>query len=169
MVYFKKIAYKGKYHDDEAIPTLVSYITNPEKTPSKIIYGVKVDMDRIADSMIDVAEKYKKNKRLRLHHFILSFDSKYGEELDLIDQVVKAVCDEMGKVYQIVAAVHEKTDNPHIHFAFNAVSFVNGYKYRGSITEYWKLVHTIEDILDKFDLFPVVPVKYRLNPSDPHE
>ena len=44
MVYFKKIAAVGKYHDDQAIPDVVAYITRKDKTPSRIILGYHVDM-----------------------------------------------------------------------------------------------------------------------------
>ena len=168
-IYFKKIACKGKYHDDNAIANLIEYITLPRKTPSQLIYGVNVDMDDIAASMVAVSEKYKKNNRLRLHHFIVSFRSGYFDELDLLEEIQKAICNRIGKEYQIASAVHEDTDHPHIHFIFNAVSFINGYKYRAGKEEYWELIDRVETILSEYDLHPLIPVKYHPDKSDQHE
>ena len=168
-IIFKKIACKGKYHDPESIPMLVDYITNAEKTTSGIIYGVKVDMDRIAESMVEVSENYKKNSRLRLHHFILTFDPNYYKKLEILETVTASVCDRIGLVYQIVAAVHENTDKPHIHFVFNAVSYINGYKYRGGKEDYNELIAMVKEILSEYSLYPVIPVKYKPRGLDLHE
>lgn len=169
MIYFKKTACAGKYHDDQAIPDLISYITRAEKTPSRIIYGVHVDMQNIADSMINVSRSYGKYSRLRLHHFIISFEPKYKSKLDLLARVAEAICNYIGKTNQIVASLHEDTQYPHIHFVFNAVSFVNGYKYRAGKEEYYELVNCVASILSAHSLYPLVPVKYIPTPLDPHE
>lgn len=169
MVYFKKIACKGKYQDDQAIPDVVAYITRPDKTPSQIIYGVRVDMQNIAESMIEVSKSYGKYSRLRLHHFILSFEPKYRDKQDILAKVSMAICDNIGRCYQIIAALHEDTQYPHIHFIFNAVSFVNGYKYHGGIGDYRELENTICSILSTYNLYPVVAVNYIPTPLDPHE
>ena len=168
-IIFKKIACRGKYHDSDSIPMLVKYITNAEKTPSGIVYGVKVDMDNIAESMVEVSEKYKKNSRLRLHHFILTFDSGYYKKMDILETVTAAVCDRIGLMYQIVAAVHENTEMPHIHFVFNAVSYINGYKYRGGKEDYNELIAMVKEILSEYSLYPVIPVKYKPRGLDLHE
>ena len=169
MVYFKKIAKKGKYHDDQAIPDLINYITRPEKTPSNLIYGVKVDMDKIANSMVEVSEKYKKNSRLRLHHFVITFESVLWDELELIVEIARNVCNHIGKIYQIAAAVHEDTEHPHIHFVFNSVSHINGYKYHGGKEDYYELIDDVSEILSEHDLYPLVAVKYKPNKYDPNE
>ena len=168
-IIFKKIACKGKYSDDQAIPDVIAYIMNPNKTPSKIIYGVYADMDNIAESMIKVSKDYKKYKRLRLHHFVLTFEPEYKTQHKLLKKIARRICDHFGRVYQIVSALHEDTQNPHIHFVFNAVSFVNGYKYRGGKKEYAELIKNINRILFLYDLPFVIPVKYFPTPLDLHE
>lgn len=74
MVYFKKIAYSGKYQDDDAIPQLIGYITQKYKTPHQLIGGFHIDVQNPAGSMIAVSNHFGKNSRIRLHHFVLSFD-----------------------------------------------------------------------------------------------
>ena len=147
-VYFKKIACKGKYQDDEAIPDLIEYITREEKTPNKMIFSECLNKDDMAGSMIEVSERFKNNSRLRLHHFIISFEPEYKDEVDLLKKIAKKICKYIGGWYQIVAAVHEDTDHPHIHFVFNAVSYINGLKYRGGKKEYRELTEKIREALD---------------------
>lgn len=169
MFYFKKIACRGKYQDDCAISDLISYIVDSEKTPSNLICGVKVDMDHIADSMIDMSQKYKKYKKIRIHHFVITFESKYSSELELISRIMQDICTDIGRKFQIVAAVHEDTAHPHIHFAFNPVSFVNGFKYRGNKADYRELIDRSSEILSEYGLYPLVPVKYRPEKDGMHE
>lgn len=166
MVLFKKIAASGKYHDPQAIPDVISYITKPNKTPSTLILGMNVDMQNMADSMIAVSEHYGKNSRLRLHHFVLSFEP---EDFAALPQVAQAICAYIGRIYQIVAALHEDTQHPHIHFVFNAVSFVNGYKYRGGKSEYKELISDLKAILYSYGLHPLIPVNYYPSSEHPHE
>lgn len=167
MVLFKKIAAAGKYHDPQAIPDVIAYITRADKTPSHIIFGTHVDMQNIAGSMIAISEHYGKNSRLRLHHFILTFQTK--ENIDKLPQIAQAVCAYIGRIYQIVAAQHEDTEHPHIHFVFNAVSYINGYKYHGGKEDYHELINDIKSILYLHGFFPLIPVKYEPEPSNPHE
>ena len=169
MVYFKKIACAGKYHDDQAISDVVSYITRLDKTPSRIIYGVRVDKQNIAESMIAVSKSYGKYSRLRLHHFIITFNPKYKAQLNILAKVMESICNYIGRTYQIIASLREDTACPHIHFVFNAVSFVNGYKYRGGKEDYYELRSFVESILSAHNLYPLVPVQYIPTPLDPHE
>ena len=166
MVIFKKIAASGKYQDPQAIPDVVAYITQTDKTPSGIILGMHVDMQDIANSMIAVSEYFGKNSHIRLHHFVLSFPSK---DLPVLPQVLHEICSYIGRIYQVVAALHEDTGNPHIHFVFNAVSFINGYKYHGGKEDYYELVSNIESILYKYGSHPLIAVKYSPIQELPHE
>lgn len=167
-VLFKKIAARGKYQDPQAIPDVVSYICRPDKTPSQIIGGVMIDMNDIAGSMIAISEKFHNNSRIRLHHFILTFPTKEFCRLDQLRQIAEEVCGYLGRCYQIVYALHEDTNNPHIHFVFNAVSYINGTKYHGGKTEYYELIELNKDILRSYG-FHLIAVKYNPVPYEPHE
>ena len=74
MVYFKKIAYSGKYQDDDSIPQLLAYISQPSKTPHHILDGFWFGDGNAAESMIAVSNHFGKNSKIRLHHFVLSFE-----------------------------------------------------------------------------------------------
>lgn len=166
MVYFKKIAYSGKYQDDNAIPQLIGYIAQKHKTPHQLIGGFHIGGPDPAESMIAVSNHFGKNSRIRLHHFVLSFESFLNDSYDLIYNIACRVASAIAPMYQIVFAVHEDTKNIHIHFVFNAVSHVDGKKYHGGKTEYKELFHLCAGIIDQAHLSPLIAVNYHPNPMD---
>ena len=169
MVYFKKIAATGKYHDDQAVYDVLAYITRKDKTPSGNIYcshNSGFPMPMIATSMRAVAAHYGKNSHIRLHHFILTFNPSL---VNLLPSIANDICDYIGRTYQVVVAQHEDTPNPHLHVVFNSVSFVNGYKYRGGKEDYYELIDQMSSIVHKYGLHPLIPVKYIPDPNSPHE
>ena len=52
--------------------------------------------------------------------------------------------------YQIVFGVHEDSDNLHIHFVFNSVSFVNGVKYSGGLDDMFRLKNFIVKLIKDY-------------------
>lgn len=169
MVIFKKIAYKGKYHDDNAIHDLVHYICRPDKTPSHIIGGIGIDFQNIADSMVAVSKHFKKFNKLRLHHFIVTFNPEDIYLNGMISKIAEEICALWGNEFQIVYALHEDTAKPHIHFVFNNVSYVDGHKCHFGITEYNQTIEFIQYILSNYNLYPLIPVKYIPVANNPHE
>lgn len=169
MVIFKKIAAQGKYQDDNAIYDLINYICRPDKTPSHIIGGIGVDFQNIADSMVAVSMKFRKFNRLRLHHFILTFNPEDIYIKDMLPKIAEEICALWGAEFQIVYALHEDTDHPHIHFVWNNVSYIDGHKCHFGITEYNRTIGYIKHILGNYSLYPVIPVKYIPDNLYPHE
>jgi len=166
MITFKKIAASGKYHDDLAIHDVLTYITRNDKTPRGNIFYSHESMPDIIDCMISVSTQYGKYSRIRLHHFILSFPPNYASFLPAIAQDIRQF---IGRVYQVVVAQHEDTPNPHLHVVFNAVSYINGYKYHGSKEDYYELIDSMNSIVRRHLSDYVIPVKYIPNPNSPHE
>lgn len=168
MIIFKKISYAQKYHDDNAIPDVVRYICQTGKTPSRMIGGVGIDMNHIAESMIAVSKQFGKYSRIRLHHFVVSFPDGLKKP-ELLPNIAQHIANCIGRNYQIVYAVHEDTKHLHIHFVFNAVSYIDGTKYRGGMKEYYELIGCVSSILSVYHLYPLVPVKYNPEQSQIHE
>lgn len=169
MVIFKKIACKGKYQDDQAIPDVIHYVFRNDKIPNRMIGGCHVDMDDIAGSMIALSKKFKKYSRTRLHHFVVSFHPEDVYLPNMLTRVADEICSYIGQFFQIVYAVHEDTYYPHIHFVFNAVSFIDGSKFHCGIGEYKQLVGWIGTILGSYRLYPLIPVNYVPTLVDLHE
>ena len=172
MVFFKKIAAPGKYHDDMAIYDVLAYITRKDKTPSGHIFSSDQPIPYvepvpvIATYMRAVARQYGKYSHIHLHHFILTFKP---DAVNLLPSIANDICDYIGRTYQVVVAQHEDTPNPHLHVVFNSVSFVNGYKYHGGKEDYYELINQMSSIVHKYGLHPLIPVKYIPNPNSPHE
>ena len=166
MVLFKKIAAAGKYHDDLAIHDVLTYITRKDKTLSGNVFYSHEPMPQIIDSMVSVSRHWGKYSKIRLHHFILTFNRNDAAFLPLVAQ---DICEHIGRIYQVVVAQHEDTPYPHLHVVFNAVSYINGYKYHGSKEDYYELIDNMSTIVRRYISDHVINVKYTPNPYDPHE
>ena len=169
MATLKVIHCTGKYQDDDAMTNVIHYITQPSKTPSKLIGTYGADMDDLAGSMIAVAESFDKNSHTRLRHFVLSFRPGELDSTDTAYYICVNIAYLIGQEYQVVFAFHEDTDHPHIHFVVNSISYVDGHRYRGTHEDYKNLIRCVASVLDQFNLGPVIPVKYKPNSIDEHE
>ena len=63
-----------------------------------------------------------------MYHYVLSFDGTVKDPKKVYE-IGLEIMDEFFDEYQTVFAVHEDTDNLHIHFGFNSVSYVTGKKW----------------------------------------
>ena len=147
MASYKVIHQPGQYHDSSALNDVLGYCLQPKKTPGGFIFSRNVDANYAAEEMNDVATAYGKDSGLRLRHSVLSFSP--NEEIDKADatEIAQQVLEYYGDKYQIVAAIHEDTDNPHIHFVMNQVSFQNGAKYRGQKDDYYRFERYLKGVL----------------------
>lgn len=169
MAVFKKIAAKGKYQDDQAIQDVVAYITRKDKTPNGIIGGIEIDINNIAASMINISESYKKNSHIRLHHFIVSFLPHEVPSLSILICIANEIATYIGQEYQVVYALHEDNYYPHLHFVFNAVSYIDGHRYRGGFHDYHTLIHVITQILRSYGIGELNVHQYIPKANNPHE
>ena len=159
MATFKEIGEKGKYTDDNAISDLVEYICRRDHAVSRYIGAVGVELAHAADEMIWTSKHFNKYVKKRLRHFVLSFEGNHSEDLGLVYSIGEKVAEKIGKSYQVVFAVHENTENIHIHFIMNAVSYVDGKRYRGTHEEYRHILKICNKAVCKAGLGCVVPVK----------
>ena len=169
MSLFKEVAFPGKYRDDNAIYDLVNYIMQPKKTQNEIVDGMHVADNDFAGSMVRVSERFHKNSGIRLRHFIVSFQRYEVKSLGVFICIGREICRYIGQEYQVVYALHLDTEYPHFHFVFNAVSFVDGHRYKGSHQEYHNLINHIGRVVRSYGIRELKPVSYTPNPSDPHE
>lgn len=140
------------YRDAESRDTVISYIQQPDKTPGGFIGCIGVDPQNIPNSMRATAAYYKKDSGVRLRHMILSF-SPY--EIQNPETAYQIGCEVMAHIYgeyETAFAVHQDTDNLHIHFVFNSVSYTDGHRYSGKRGEYYSLVEEIEQILRNYGI-----------------
>lgn len=138
----KKIVVKivpHKYNDDRAVKNLVHYILTDKRTKDKLHYtgGKGVDYlnwENAAEQFEIIQEFYKKKSRRRIYHIVISFP---GDEDDLyrICMFGQRVIESFFEGHQCVFAVHEDTENFHIHIGWNAVNYRDGRKWHMSRTE----------------------------------
>ena len=131
-----------KYHDDEALETVIGYCMDPAKTAKGLTGGFNVYVPQAAYEMRQLSWACGKDSGLRLRHWILSFSPQEAKRLG------RRVYEELNKIayyaaayyqyeYQIIYAIHEDKQHPHIHFVQNTVSFRTGKKYDGSYADYF--------------------------------
>ena len=116
----------GKYFDTFALTDVINYVVNPCKTPSNLIGTFGVRLPYAAQQMEILSTAYNNYQKLQLRHWIISF----GDH-DLINPIeAYYIAVEAAKFYankyQLVFTVHEDTDQVHVHFVMNQVSYVDG-------------------------------------------
>lgn len=137
MAHYKVINQAGKFQDSSAYDDVIRYCTNPDKTPSGLIGGRNLDTDYAAEQMETVADVFDKNSKTRLEHTVLSFSPKEEIAQAGIVEIADSLADYYAKDYQVLYAVHENTDHPHVHMVMNRISYRDGHRYRGNKREYY--------------------------------
>lgn len=116
-----------------------------EKTPSRIIGAIAVypiEETEIVQQFKQTQVLNRNQKKNRALHIILSFSTEESQWLDFKDykKIGYSVANYYGKAnHQVVFALHEDTDNPHIHFAINRVNYITGKKYHQQHKDYIKI------------------------------
>lgn len=142
MAVFKLIT-KEYYKQPKSVAGMIEYVMNPEKTKGGFIGGNGIFPCSTIDDVIMQFQLVKnvwcKNEGVQLQHFVVSFS--YEENVDPYQAYISAywISNFYGGIYQVVYAVHEDTENVHIHFLVNSVSYIDGRKLSFGRTEYWKL------------------------------
>lgn len=158
----------GKYDDPDARATVLSYILQQSKTCSGFVGCCGVELSMAAEQMQALAESYKKDNKVRLRHFVVSFYHAETMMLKQVQWIVEGICQELGQTYQVVYAVHEDTLSPHIHFVFNPVGY-DGHKYSGTKEEYHNLKNLLWRHLSHYGIRMFYEVKYRPEAQNAYE
>ena len=153
----------GKYHDRNSFHDVISYVLNPDKTPSHYIGGIGIDISCAAAQMQTLSACFGQDQGVRLRHIILGF--KIGElhrskkhALALAYQLAYPIAQFYGADYQIIYAVHENTDKVHIHFVMNTTNYRTGRNYPGTKEDYYRFQKHVEDVLAPYGC-SVTPLK----------
>lgn len=134
-----------KYTSFEAMKNLIYYIMAAEKTPNRIIGAIAVypiEKEEIVRQFKQTQVLHRNQKKNRALHIILSFSEEDSQWLNLKDyeKIGYSVANYYGKAnHQVVFALHEDTDNPHIHFVVNKVNYITGKKYHQQHKDYIKI------------------------------
>ena len=161
MALFKQLNGKDRYHDFSAREDVINYILRPDKTMSGCIGWVNVDMRNPAASMAQVAKFYGKENGIQLRHFVLSFCQEEVDDPDVANEIAQQIAYFISQEYQTIYAVHEDTDQLHVHFVYNPVSYLDGHRYYGTKTEYYRLINFIKTLLHHYEIHKLLEVSFK--------
>ena len=150
----------GKYDDPAVRDDVIRYITQKVKTPSGYIGACGVDLPYAAQQMQEVSASFKKDNKIRIRHFVVSFYRNEQISPYKANMIASMIAHEIGQRYQCVYAVHEDTYHTHFHFVFNPVSFVDGHKYSGTKEEHKALKELIANHVKSMEIHIFYEVKY---------
>ncbi len=134
------------YGWDEDIRELCRYIAGKSKNKKvRTRYccgeGVSINPVKAASQMIRVQKSYKKAMRRygkkasrRIYHYVVSFPLSM-DDANCVKLAAMEIADIFSDRYQVYYGVHEDEEHLHIHFAINAVSYVDGKKWHKSKRE----------------------------------
>lgn len=130
---------KREYLDEDLYATL-RYADNEEKTDSQIyVAGINCSAENAYEEMSAIQKRFGNRGSVVAYHGYQSFASGEvtpEEALAIGKETAKAM---WGDKYQVLVTVHLNTDNLHCHFVVNAVSFVDGKKFRNKIGDHKEL------------------------------
>lgn len=155
MAILKTANCRGKYYDEESKTNVINYITNPQKTVSNFIGSKGLKSEHFSEEMQETSNKFGKNKGVQVRHFIVSFDEDEVNNPKQVFDIGDRICDTLSDEYETVFAVHENTENLHIHIAMNSVSFVDGHRYKGTRKEFYKMKTNINQVFKEHNISPV--------------
>ena len=143
----------GMYQDETAREGVIRYILNPNKIRNGYWGGASVDLTNPAGSMEQVSRKFGKESGVRLRHFVVSFRPDELDEVEIMDEIAQRVADWLGQEYPVLYGVHEDKEHLHFHLAMNAVSHLDGHRFRGTKKEFYDLQNAVKDILLDYGIF----------------
>lgn len=144
----------AKYHDGKAYESVISYCMNPEK--ASFVGGFGVNLTQAAYEMERVAQAFGNENGLHLRHWILSFEQKeFGsrKKIDVLKQIAWRAAGYYASQYQIIYAIHQDNNNPHIHFVMSTTNFVTGGKYPGTKEDYYNYQRYLKDVLSPYGMY----------------
>ena len=108
------------YKNKDAADKLVKYIFKDRGNGKKVRFygGLGVDLvtsERAADQIKKVKKLYKKSSGRQMYHFILSFDERVKNPIEVYE-IGMGIMDTFFYGYQIIFAVHEDTEHLHLKF-----------------------------------------------------
>jgi len=144
----------GDYTNKTVIQNEIQYITNPNKTVG-LIGGLGVtpfDPEKMIEQMICVKkgfDKYESGYR-QIRHIVVSFHKKWNVTPQSAWAIAYEIAWYYAGKYQICFGIHQNTDNLHIHFIQNTVSYIDGKLFSGGPLEFNKFQQYVNQVFGRF-------------------
>ena len=146
--------------DIEAVEGVIKYIKNNDKTEQcKYVKAYNCTVDKAFSEMMETQEFFGKSGRknsVLAYHLVQSFkDFETTPEiahkcgLELAERL-------FANKYEIVVATHLDHKHLHNHIIINAVSYLDGYKYRNNFKDYFIDIRGISDQICRENCLSVI-------------
>ena len=131
---------KGNYKNKDAVSRVIDYICRLDKPEQVGGMGVfPLYVEDMVNQFLAVKRIYHKEEGKQVFHIFISFEKSLGFTVDEVMEMGYEIAAYWGYDRQVMFAVHDDTQNIHIHMAINTVAYTNG--------EY-KAYYPIEDITE---------------------
>ena len=131
---------EGDYENEDAVRRVIDYICRLDKPEQVGGMGVfPLYVEDMVNQFLIVKQIYHKEEGKQVFHIIISFEKSLGFTVDEVMEMGYGIAAYWGYDRQVMFAVHDDTQNIHIHMAINTVAYTNG--------EY-KAYYPIEDIIE---------------------
>ncbi|RFZ75727.1 hypothetical protein DS742_27350 [Lacrimispora amygdalina] len=153
-IIFPQNPQKKNYRNPDAVKNLIHYILKKKKTPNTVIgaLGVNGSSEKMMiEQMLFIQDYYRNCKGKRIIHFWISFADDENLKLDFADyrHIGYQIADFFENQHQVVFALHEDTDNAHIHFAVNPVNYCTGKKYHWQKADSRRLTSLMNQVVEQ--------------------
>jgi len=144
--------FTNNYENNPAIKNLLRYVVSKKDTDECVDYwgtkGLLKDINK-AYGVITRMQRYLKcDNGKRMIHFVISFPKDIRSE-EMVFIIADAIASYLSSEYQLVYGIHVDTDNYHIHFAMNSVSYITGKKWHKENHEFARWFQNLRDIVQK--------------------
>ena len=124
----------GNYLNPDAVDKVIKYILKKKsRCPDK--YNIFGSIGTYHKRISQIIDDFKKTKEIheqtggvQIKHLIISFENTPDIPPPKLEKLIIRTLKPFSKDYQVVYAVHENTNNLHIHVGINSVSF-DGMKF----------------------------------------
>ena len=140
---------RKKLTDENAVERLIEYISDPLATAPGYIFGGSVSSDprQAIASMREVQRAFGKESGVRIRHSVLAFSPREVITYRQVSIIAQEAIRFYSPQYQILASVHDNRPHPHVHFAMNTVSFLDGHKYPGTKQDLYDFIKFLNSIV----------------------
>lgn len=143
----------------KAVGDVINYASNSDKTEQMMyVTGINCNPKDAANEFMETKLMWNKTGGRLAYHGYQAFlegdgqiSAKTAHEIG-----VRLAQEVWGDRFEVVVATHLNTDHYHSHFVINSVSFRDGYKYRRTKSDYWKMRLANDKLCKEYGLHIVV-------------
>lgn len=139
---------KSGFKSSEETANLINYIISEERHVIKGLTGGRMILigspESVYQQMMDVKKYFKKCCGRYMQHIIVSFSNYELQYLGVneIYKIAMRICS-FFRWNQTIFAIHQETEQIHIHLGVNTVSYLDGSKLRFSLWEFKEYVNQV--------------------------